>query len=428
MRNTEKNLFKRFLIIWIGQLLSTIGSGLTGFALGVYAYQKTHTATGAALVTFCAFVPSIILRPIGGVLADRFDRRSMMLLGDVGSAAGLVFILSIMFTGSIELWHIYLGVTFSSIFVALQSPAYKASATDLLTEEQYSKGSGLVQVAESSKFLLSPIIAGFLLSKTDIKTVIFIDICTFAIAIIAVLVVRKVLKKEIHKGTESQHFLKDLIEGWDALTANKGVLILVVIISVVTFYLGFLQTLIGPMVLSFSDTNTLGTIQSVSAIGMLLSSFFIGIFSKAKKYVKMLVGGLFFAGISFALIGVTTNVYFITGVMFLFFCALPFVNTSADVLVRKNVDNEKQGRVWGIVGVLSQLGFVIAYGIAGFLADNVFNPLLMNDGALAGTVGSVIGTGQGRGIGLLLIICGTFVVIVAVLTSGNKSIRTLSND
>jgi len=178
-----------------------------------------------------------------------------------------------MLTGNIELWQIYLGVTISSVFVALQSPAYKASVTDLLTEEQFSKASGLVQLAESSKYPLSPIIAGFLLIITDIKTILIIDISTFVVAILAVLFIKKGLQT-VRKDREKQHFLKDLTEGWNAITSNRGVLLLVVIISITTFYLGLLQTLIGPMMLSFTDAKTLGIVQSASATGMLLSSLF----------------------------------------------------------------------------------------------------------------------------------------------------------
>ncbi|MHB9132794.1 MAG: MFS transporter [Armatimonadota bacterium] len=422
--NTQHKSFGRFFIVWVGQLVSNIGTGLTAFALGVYAYQQTHTATSFALVTLCSFLPSIVLRPIGGVLADRFDRRLMMVLGDLGSASGLVLILVIMFLGHIELWHIYLGVTISSIFVALQSPAYKASTTDLLTEEQFAKASGLVQLASSSQYLLSPIIAGFLLLIADIKTILMIDIATFTVAIIAVLFIKKDLKP-VPKEQESLHFTKDLAEGWKAITANRGVLFLIVIISIVTFYIGFLQTLLGPMVLSFADAKTLGTVQSVSAIGMLASSLYISVFSKTRQYASMLVFGLGLAGLFFSLMGLTTNIYFIIGAGFCFFCALPFVNTSADVLVRTNIANEKQGRVWGIIGVVSQLGFIVAYCTAGFLADHVFNPLLTTGGYLVPTVGKIIGTGQGRGIGLLLIISGAFVVLLALITSGIKSIRAL---
>lgn len=198
--------------------------------------------------------------------------------------------------------------------------------------------------------------------------------------------------------------------------------------SIITFYLGFLETLIGPMLLSFTTAKTLGMFQSISAIGMLITSLLIGRFSLTKRYSSMLVMGLVLAGFAFAMLGTTTNIYLLIFAGFLFLGSLPFVNTSADVLVRRNIPNDKQGRVWGIIGILSQVGFIIAYSTAGLLADKVFNPLLVEGGKLAGSVGSVIGVGPGRGIGLLFIIAGFLVVVVALLTSRIRAIQALDEE
>ena len=410
-RNSDKS-FLKFIIVWIGQLVSGIGGGLTAFTLGVYAYEKTQTATSFALVTLFSFLPSLLLRPIGGVLADRFDRRVMMIIGDIGSAAGVAFIWFLLkYQGNIELWQIYLGVSISSIFLALQSPAYKASITDLLTEEQFAKASGLVQLASSAQYLVSPIVAGFLLSMTSIENILILDILTFIFAALAVVAIKKEASKS-HSDSPHLSLFKDLKEGWEVIVCNQGVLTLILIISLVTFYIGFLQTLLGPMILSFSTPQTLGTILSTSALGMIGTSLYIGIRKVSTDYVRMLSYGLIGAGVFFALMGLSTNVYVITLNGFLFFCALPFINTSTDVLIRKSIPNEKQGRAWGIIGVLSQIGFIVAYGVAGYLADRIFNPLLVEGGILTSTIGQIIGVGNGRGIGLLFIFSGLLVVLI----------------
>ena len=410
-RNNDKS-FLKFIIVWIGQLVSSIGGGLTAFTLGVYAYEKTQTATSFALVTLFSFLPSILLRPIGGVLADRFDRRVMMIIGDIGSATGVAFIWFLLkYQGNIELWQIYLGVSISSIFLALQSPAYKASITDLLTEEQFAKASGLVQLASSAQYLVSPIVAGFLLSMTSIENILILDILTFIFAALAVVAIKKEASKS-HSDSPHLSLFKDLKEGWEVIVCNQGVLTLILIISLVTFYIGFLQTLLGPMILSFSTPQTLGTILSTSALGMIGTSLYIGIRKVSTDYVRMLSYGLIGAGVFFALMGLSTNVYVITLNGFLFFCALPFINTSTDVLIRKSIPNEKQGKAWGIIGVLSQIGFIVAYGVAGYLADRIFNPLLVEGGILTSTIGQIIGVGNGRGIGLLFIFSGLLVVLI----------------
>lgn len=423
----QNKSFKKFFIIWSGELISSIGSGLTAFALAVYVYKTTQSATYVSLVTLCAFLPTILLSPIGGVLADRFDRRLLMIIGDSFSAIGLIYILVVMLTGDIKIWQICLGVLFSSIFCSLMEPAYKATITDLLTEEQFAKASGLVQLASSSRYLLSPIIAGFLLVITNIEAIIIIDICTFFVTVLAITVVRKNTAK-IVSDKKALDFKKDLKEGWNSIISVKGILLLTIIMMVVTFYIGFLQTLFTPMVLPLVNEKTLGTILSISATGMLIGSMFIGIFNIKKNYSNILAIGLGFTGLFFSLMGLTTNVYFIAIAGFLFFSTLPFVNTSADVLIRRNIENEKQGRAWGIIGIISQLGYVFAYALSGVLADYIFNPMLTNSGALASTVGRIIGTGQGRGVGLLFIISGIFIVILSVIISKIKSIKILEHD
>src|SRR5574344_1260566 len=169
-----KNINKKFLILWIGELISSVGSGLTAFALGIYAFQITNTSSAVSLVTLCAFLPTLIFSPIGGILADKFDRRLMMILGDFLSVFGLFYILVCVRSGNVALWQLCLGVAISSIFTALIDPAFKATITDLLSEKEYGKASGLIQIAGSARFLLSPLIAGYILEKSNISIILMI--------------------------------------------------------------------------------------------------------------------------------------------------------------------------------------------------------------------------------------------------------------
>ena len=416
--------FKRFLLLWAGEWISSIGSGLTAFALGIYVFQTTQSATGVSLITLCAFLPTILLSPFAGVLADRHDRRLMMILGDSCSALGLVYIVIMMMTGHVELWQLCFGVTVSSIFASLMEPAYKATITDLLDEEQFAKASGLVQLAASSKYLLSPVIAGLLLTVTGINAILLIDIATFFVTVSVTLAVKRSIVAPAVR-TERQSYFKELAHGWHTLTENKGVILLVLLITVVTFCMGFLQTLFTPMLLPLADAKTLGISESICACGMLVTSLALGIWGKKQNLIQMLCIGLCGAGVFMALTGCATNIVLITAAGFLFFASLPFINTSADVLVRTNIAGEAQGRVWGLIGVISQAGFVVAYAISGFLADAVFNPLLASGGALSQTVGKVIGIGNGRGIGLMLIVLGLPIVVLAVIAFHVKAIRNL---
>ncbi|MDR3173406.1 MAG: MFS transporter [Treponema sp.] len=412
------------MILWAGDFYATIASGLTAFALGIFMFEMTGKVTSVALTTLFAFLPAMLLNPLAGVLADRFDRRLMMILGDGCSALGLLYILLCMMTGCVSEWQVYLGVGISSGFVALLEPSYKATITDLLTKEQFAKASGLVQAAGSAKFLLSPFIAGLLLTITDIQTILIIDISTIAVTLPVTMFIKKQITST-RTVSGKQDFFRELAEGWRTVSANKGLFWLIVLISTVTFYVGFLQTLFTPMMLAISDVKTLGIVESVSAAGMLAGSLILGVCTVTRKYATQLVSALVSAGLFIALIGLTANVVVIGLCAFLFFMSLPFANTSADVLIRANIPGEKQGRAWGLIGSLSQFGYAAAYALSGVLADYVFNPLLRENGALSPTIGRIIGVGDGRGIALMLIASGLLLVVSAAFMGKIPSIRVL---
>lgn len=421
--NDKGKSYRKFLLLWSGDFISAVGSGLTSFGLGVYIFQQTGSASLMALVTLLAFLPSLLLSAPAGVLADHYDRRLLMVLGDSLSAIGLLFILLCMMQGEASIWQICVGVTVSSVFSSLLEPAYKSTITDLLTPEQYSKASGLVQLAGSAKYLLSPVLAGLLLGIADIRLLLVIDICTFFVTVSTTLAVRKGLTRR--KAEISVSLVREMREGWRGLREKNGILLLAVMGSLITFCLGVIQTLASPMVLSFSTSTVLGTLTTVIATGMLVSSFILGGISIKKGYARMLSASLFGAGIFMILFGLRENILFICIAGFLFFAMLPFANTSIDCLIRTNIDNQIQGRVWGLIGLISQLGYVAAYAISGILADYVFTPLLLPDGLLAASVGKITGTGSGRGIGFLIMLAGLLLCVTAVVLIGIKSIRAL---
>ena len=164
-----KKNFRNFILLWAGELISSIGGGLTSFGLGVYVFHQTGSAASMALVTLLGFLPTLLLSVPAGVLADRYDRRLLMMVGDGCSAIGIFYIFICMENGGASLTQICIGVFISSVFSSLLEPSYRATVSDLLTKEDFSKASGLVSLAGSAKFLISPIIAGFLMGICDVR-------------------------------------------------------------------------------------------------------------------------------------------------------------------------------------------------------------------------------------------------------------------
>ncbi|MCR5148428.1 MAG: MFS transporter [Eubacterium sp.] len=392
------NNYRKFILLWAGELVSSIGGGLTSFGLGIYIFQKTGNASGMAFMTLLAFLPGLLLKVPAGVLADRYDRRLLMMIGDGCAGLGVLYILICMMNGGARIWQIYIGVIISSVFSSLLEPAFTATITDLLTKEQYSKANGLVSMAGSSRYLFSPMLAGLLLTFTDIKTILIIDICTFFLTIISAAVVRKnIITKQ---AAERKMFLQSMKEGWEVIAARKGLFLLILVTSAVTMFMGVFQVLGEPFVLSFAKSGTLGIVESVSACGMLVMGIVLGVRGIKRNFVKMLGIGLFISGVGMTFFSVTKNVYIICIFGFIFFAALPVANNSLDYLARINIPEEFQGRAWGFIGFISQLGYIIAYGLSGIMAD---------------AVGSVTGGGVGRGASITISASGIGLMLIAVV-------------
>ena len=415
---------KNFYKLWLGELISSIGSGMTAFALSVYVYKKTGSVSYVSLITLLSFMPSIVLSPIGGLLADRYDRRLLMIIGDLFSGLGLVYILWSIQAGEKSIVPIFVGITFSSIFTSLLEPSYRATLTDILEEENYAKASGLIQVAGSAKYLISPVIAGMILSVADIRVILLLDILTFITTCLMIFLVRKSMN------SETQNYKKDsfkgLLEGLFIIKENRGVYFLVIIMFFVCFFMGFIQILIRPMILALSSVKTAGMMESLCAVGLLIGSLWIGIAGIKKNYSKILAVACFFCGIFMSMTGVNENLNIIGISTFLFFSTLPFMNSCADVLVRVSIPNELQGRIWGLISLITQMGTVIAYIISGIMADYIFEPMFNKNGLLVKNIGMIIGTGKGRGIGFMLILSGMGMLIMAIIIWKNREIREVS--
>ena len=396
--------------MWAGELISSIGGGLTSFGLGVYIFQQTGSAASMSLITLLGFLPTLLLSVPAGVLADRYDRRLLMMIGDGCSALGILFILICMLKGGASLIQICIGVLISAVFSALLEPAFRATITDLLTKEEYSRAGGLVSLAGSAKYLLSPVLAGFLLTISDVKLLLVIDICTFFLTVLCAAAVRRCIGKKTSESKEN--FLSSIREGWRILQERKGVFFLVLVSSAITLFMGIFQILAEPMVLSFSNARTLGITETICASGMLVSGLILSIRGIRKNYVAIMSISLMMAGIMMIGFSLFEKIYPICFFGFLFFAALPFANNSLDYLTRTNIPDEVQGRVWGLVGFLSQIGYVIAYAVSGIAADEL---------------GHWSGYGVGRGSAIVIRMAGGMMSVIAVSMLTIKSIRNLEN-
>ena len=266
----------------------------------------------------------------------------------------------------------------------------------------------MVSIAGSARYLISPLIAGILLAVSDVKLLLIIDLCTFFLTMICTAVVRKSITTKPLERTES--FADSFREGWNTITQKRGLMILIMVSSLITCFMGTLQILAEPLILDFQTSQVLGITETICASGMLVSGIIIGIRGLKKNFTGILSISLTAAGLSMVGFGLRENIILIGFFGFLFFFMLPFANNCLDYLARTNIDADKQGRAWGLISFLSQIGYVAAYGGAGLAADRM---------AL------VMGTGVGRGAAAVIIISGLLLAAAAISLYQFHDVREL---
>lgn len=404
-------------------IVSSIGTGLTTFALAIEAFQRTGDATWVGLMAAAGMLPMILVTPLGGVLADRHDRRLMMLLGDGGSALALGLVVWRLADPLGTLWQVAAALALSAAFAGLTEPALRATVSDLVPAEELDKASGLLGLTGASRWLVAPALAGALLLLMPVWGVAAIDMATFGFTLAATLATLGVLG--VRRPADRRSAWADFRDGL-AACRTPGLRQLIAVMCVATFAAGAIQALLSPLMLPFVSAQRLGVITSIAACGMLIGSLLIGVFGVRLTLHHGLALGFVLAGSALALVGVRQQQLLITLSATTFFLVLPLINSSAEVMLRGSVANEQLGRVWGVVGIITQLGAVLAFVTLPPLADAVLTPAMMPGGALAGSLGAIFGTGPGRGIGLLICLSGLVLAALGGVVLGSRSLNQLS--
>jgi MFS family permease len=413
---------KTFMTIWIGQLLSLFGSSLTTFALGVWVFQETESVTQFTLVLFFGSIPGVLLLPFAGLLADRWDRRRTMMLSDAGAALGTVVLAVMFFIGTVQIWLIYAALVVSSSLGTFQRPAYSAAIAQLVDEEHFGRANGMVQTAQAVAQLLAPLAAGVMLAFVDIRTILVVDLMTFGCALATLAWVRFPPIRDAVVEESQPGWLREIIVGWRYLGAHAGLLSLMVFFAVLNFSGGFANALVQPLILSFTTASMLGTVMTLGGLGLLVGSLVMSAWGGPKRRVNGIFGFMLLAGVGIFAVGFRPSVPLVTAALFVTFFTLPFVQGCTSAIVQSKVKPRLQGRVFAVTHMIAGFMAPVAYLLAGPLADRVFEPLMAPGGALADSVGAVIGVGPGRGIALLMMTVG---VVLVLATAGGYLVPRL---
>jgi MFS family permease len=284
--NNSARSLTTFYTLWFGQLISLLGSELTGFSLGVWVYQQTGSATQFALIALCTVLPGVLLSSIAGVVADRWDRRWLMIASDVGAGISTLIIAILLFSGQLASWHIWGLTAVNSIFSAFQWPAYMASLTRLVPQKKLGHANGLVQLGQAVGQLFAPMLAGILVVSIQLQGILFIDFVTFLFAVTTLFFIRiPGLPTTAVLTPKKESFWQQITSGWRYLAGSPGLVGLLILTTTNYFLMGFVEVL-GPLfILSFASTAAMGTVFSIGATGMLVGSLAMSTWSGPKRRI-----------------------------------------------------------------------------------------------------------------------------------------------
>jgi MFS transporter, DHA3 family, macrolide efflux protein len=418
---------RTFFVVWGGQLVSILGTTMTAFALQIWVFTETGSVTSLALVSLSFALPSTVVSPFAGALVDRWDRRTVMLFSDAAAGVTTLVIAGLYATGGLHLWHVYLLVGLGSVGNAFQAPAWMASIPLLVPKAQLGRANGMVQLNEGLSLVMAPALAGFLLVTFGLGAVLIFDVATFLVGIGTLLLVRFPRPKE-HAETQTGSILGDAIAGWRYIRDRHGLFGLLWVYAGVNFALSFANVLFIPLVLSFASEAAAGGVLSAAGFGAIFGSIVVSVWGGPKKRVRGTMAAIVGSGIGVALAGGRPSLALVSVAAFLLMATVPVANTASQVLWQLKVPPAVQGRVFAIRRMISQAIAPIAILLAGPLADGVFEPWLADDGPLSGSVGSLIGTGAGRGVGFMYIVTGLLTVVIGIVGYLLPRIRHLETE
>ena len=416
-----------FIIVWLGQIISILASGMSNFALSIWMFTEIPTATAMGLMQVFYILPFLLISPVAGVWVDRYNRKLMMMMSDLLAILATVAIFILQAFGILEFWHLYVTAVFYGLGNAFQWPAFSAAISTMIKKEQYGRANGLMSLMEAGPGVLAPILAGALLPIIELTGILAIDVITFFFAIGALLIVHVPQPEKTVEGQkEKGNVWKEAAYGFTYIFKRPSLLGMQLVFFMGNLFSGIGFTVYVPMILLRTGDNSviLGSVNSAHAIGGVVGGIIMSIWAGFKKRSHGVLVGWIVFGVLWVLFGFGTSLAFWIPFAVLSALTGPLINTSNQALWQSKVAPDLQGRVFSARRLIAWFTNPISPVIAGLLADQWLEPSMTS-----GTTGlsqifePLVGNGPGSGMALLFIICGVLATLVGVISLFIPAIR-----
>lgn len=412
-----------FIILWLTQSFSSLGSAMTNFALVIWLYQDSGSALTTALLTVCSYAPYVIMSIFAGVISDKWNKKAVMLICDTFAAACTIAVFILLKTDTLEVWHLYILNGLNGLMNSVQAPASDTAATMIIPEKHYQKTSGMRSFSNSLISVLTPVFASGIMAFSGIGAVVIFDLITFVTAFLTLMFFIKIPAiPHIHENRES--FFQSAKNGLLYLKNNRGLLCLILFLSAINLIASMYEAVLPAMILSKKNETALGLVNGCTGAASLLGSVAATFLPEPKSRIRVICGCLMFSMSTenFLLAFGKYTAVWCTGAV-LGWLAIPLMNANYDVIFRKSVPKEIQGRIYSVRNTLQFFTIPLGYFLGGLLTDKVFEPFMKNTENRALTF--LFGSGKGSGAALLFFAIGMAGVIVCLIFSKAKALNEL---
>ena len=421
-----------FTVVWAGQIISVMASSMTQFALTIWAYEETGSATALGVVNTAFLVPFLLLSPFAGVMVDRYNRKLMMMVSDLAAITATIGLLIINALGDLQIWHLFIASAINGLGNTFQWPAYSAAISTMVPKEKYARANGMMSLIESGPGILAPILAGLLLPFLHLNGILVIDVITFFVAIAALLVVfipqpQQTVEGQAGKGS----IFKEAVFGFRYIFERRGLLGLLIFFICLNLVIGLSGSLLAPFILSRTgnDSTALGATQSAYAIGAVIGGLLISLWGGFKRRMTSIFIGEALTGLfCLILFGLSRTLPAWIAVSVIMAIFPVFTNGASQAIWQAKVAPDVQGRVFSARRMIAWSMGPITPILAGALADYVTEPAMQSGTWLARIFGGLVGTGPGSGMAVQFVVTGVaYIAIVIVVYQFFPVVRNLED-
>ncbi len=421
--------FKRYIVLWVSQSISQLGSSMTAFALILWTYEQTGSAFSVSIMSFCNYVPYILISIFVGAFVDSHRKKAVMLVADNIAALASLLILAFSMTGTLSAGHTYIFNAVVGTTTAFQQPASSVAIAKIVPKNKLTNVSGMNSFSSNLILVFSPMLAAVLFSVGGLPLILLVDLLSFAVAFCVLLFLIHIPERIVKEKFTSP--FAGIMVGFHFLKNETGILHIMLTMAVLNFFSRLTyENILSPMILSRSSGNNvvLGIVNACMGMGGIIGGLLVSVKKESRKKANMIYIS---AAVSFLLgdltMAIGRNVFFWSIAAFAASLPIPFIMAEQNVILYKKIPVKIQGRVFAVRNAIQYSTIPFGILLGGYLADYVFEPFMRSNTGIVSFLEILVGNGAGSGMAVMFLCTGVCGFAMSILSLHSKKIQKLND-